>query len=181
MRFCLMIVAFAFATLGTALPARAEVAAAAPGAFLIQVEAELAATPDQAWRALTRIGRWWSSEHTYSGDAARLRLDARAGGCWCERWNGGSVEHARVVVAMEREGVRTLRTIGGLGPLQEMGTTAIMTFTITPQASGAKISMTYRVAGDPGLGLDQMAPFVDQVLMEQFARLVRYTVTGSPD
>ena len=180
MRFYLMIPARAFAALGAA-PVRAEVAAATPGAFLIQTEAELTASPEQTWRALTRIERWWSGEHTYSGDAARLSLDPRAGGCWCERWNGGSVEHARVVVAMERDGVRTLRTIGGLGPLQEMGVTAIMTFTITPLASGSKIGMTYRVAGDSGLGLDQMAPFVDQVLMEQFARLIRYAGTGSPD
>ncbi len=180
MRFFLVIAALAFAALG-APPARAEVAAAAPGAFLVQAEAELDASPEQTWRALTRIGRWWSAAHTYSGDAARLSLDARAGGCWCERWDGGSVEHARVVLVMERDGVRTLRTVGGLGPLQEMGVTAIMTFTITPQASGSKISLTYRVAGDSGLGLDQMAPFVDQVLMEQLARLVRYAGTGSPD
>jgi uncharacterized protein YndB with AHSA1/START domain len=180
MRFYLMIAALAFAALGAA-PARAEVAAAAPGAFMIQTEAELAASPEQTWRALTQVGRWWSAEHTYSGDARRLSLDPRAGGCWCERWNGGSVEHGRVVLVMVRDGVHTLRTIGALGPLQEMGVTAIMTFTITPQASGSKISMTYRVAGDPSLGLDQMAPFVDQVLMEQFARLVRYAGTGSPD
>ncbi|MEQ1709661.1 MAG: ATPase [Terricaulis sp.] len=180
MRFFLMIAALAFAGLDAA-PAQAEIAAVAPGAFLIQTEAELAASPEQTWRALTRIGRWWGSEHTYSGDAGRLSLDPRAGGCWCERWSGQSVEHARVVLAMERDGVRTLRTIGGLGPLQEMGTTAILTFVITPQGSGSKISMTYRVAGDPGLGLGPIAPLVDQVLMAQFARLVRYAGTGSPD
>ncbi len=175
---------FVFAVLALALssaPARAEVAAATPSAFSIEAEAEVAVSPAQAWRALTNIGRWWSSAHTYSGDARRLSLDPRAGGCWCERWEGQSVEHARVVLVMEHEGVRTLRAVGGLGPLQEMGAVGIMTFTVSPHASGAKITLDYRVSGDSSLGLDQVAPFVDQVLMDQFARLIRFAGTGAPD
>jgi len=82
---------------------------------------------------------------------------------------------------MEHEGVRTLRAVGGLGPLQDMGVSGVLTFTIAPDASGAKITMTYRVAGDPGLALDQAAPLVDMVLLEQFQRLARYTASGSPD
>lgn len=165
-----------------AAPARAEVAAATPGSFLIEAEAEVAATPQQAWLALTRIQGWWSSAHTYSGDASRLSLDANAGGCWCERWGDGqSVEHGRVVLVAEHEGVRTLRVLGGLGPLQELGVNAVLTFTVAPIASGAKMTLTYRVSGDPELGLDQMAPPVDMVLMEQFQRLARYTASGSPD
>src|SRR5690606_36932355 len=125
-------------------------------------ETDVAATPDQAWRALTRLPRWWGSAHTYSGDARRLIFEPRAGGCWCERWGEGqSVEHARVVLVMEHEGVRTLRAVGGLGPLQGLGATGILTFTVAPHASGAKITMTYRVSGDPGLDLDQFAPLVD--------------------
>jgi hypothetical protein len=74
-----------------------------------------------------------------------------------------------------------LRIHGGFGPLQEMGASGVLTFTLTPDANGAKISMSYRVAGEPGLGLDQIAPIVDQVLMEQFARLGRYIETGAPE
>lgn len=162
--------------------ARAEVASASPSTFVIQAEAEIAATPQKVWRDLARIERWWSSAHTYSGDASRLRLDARAGGCWCERWGDGqSVEHARVVLVMEHEGVRTLRVIGGLGPLQEMGVTGVLTFTVAPHASGAKLTLSYRVTGDPSLNLNAIAPLVDSVLMEQFGRLSRYSATGTPD
>lgn len=178
MRFLLTV--FGFLLLAT--PAQGEVASAGPGSFVIQAEAMATASPAQAWRALTRVERWWSSAHTYSGDARRLSLDPRAGGCWCERWGGGqSVEHMRVVLATERDGVRTLRTVGGLGPLQEMGVSGVLTFSVAPDAGGAKITMTYRVSGDPGLGLDQIAPLVDMVLMEQFGRLSRYIVSGSPD
>lgn len=173
MRIWLMALAL-IVTLAQA-PARAEVVSAAPGAFVLRAEAEIAASPDQSWRALTRVGRWWNSEHTFSGDARRLGLDPRAGGCFCERWgNGQSVEHARVIMVLEREGVRTLRLQGALGPLQEMGVTGVLTFTIAPHTSGAKLTMSYRVTGDPGLGLDALAPLVDAVLNEQFSRLVRF-------
>lgn len=162
--------------------ARAEVVSASPSAFLIQAEADVAATPEQTWRALGRIERWWSGAHTYSGDASRLSLDLRAGGCWCERWGRGqSVEHGRVLLAMERDGVRTLRVAAALGPLQEMSVNAVLTFTIAPHASGARMTMTYRVSGDANLGLDQIAPIVDTVLMEQFGRLNRYSASGSPE
>ena len=169
-------------TLLFAAPAHAEVASASPSSFVIEAEAELAASPDKVWRDLARIDRWWGSAHTYSGDASRLRLDARAGGCWCERWgNGESVEHMRVVLVMEREGVRTLRAVGGLGPLQEMGVSGVLTFTVAPHPNGAKLTMTYRVTGETALNLNQIAPVVDNVLMEQFGRLSRYTTQGTPD
>ena len=162
-------------------PAAAEVAAAAPGSISLQAEARVAATPERAWRALTQIQNWWSSAHTYSGDSSRLRLDARAGGCWCERWDGQSVEHARVVLVMEREGVRTLRVLGALGPLQEIGVSGVLTFVVAPDPQGARITMTYRVSGDPALNLDRLAPGIDAVMTEQFGRLSRYISSNSPD
>lgn len=162
--------------------AHAEVASSSPSTFIIHAEADLTARPDKVWRDLARIDRWWGSAHTYSGDASRLRLDARAGGCWCERWeNGQSVEHMRVVLVMEHEGVRTLRAVGGLGPLQEMGVTGVLTFNVAEIPNGAKLTMTYRVTGDPGLNLNQIAPVVDNVLMEQFGRLSRFSTSGTPD
>jgi hypothetical protein len=83
------------------------------------------------------------------------------------------------VAVTSYEGVRALRAVGGLGPLQELGVSGVMTFTVAPVASGAKITMTYRVSGDASLALDQVAPLVDGVLMEQFGRLNRYSASGS--
>lgn len=176
LRFSLAAILMAFAS-----AANAEVTSASPSAFVIHAQATTTAPPARAWRALTHVERWWSSEHTYSGDARRLSLDPRAGGCWCERWTGGqSVEHARVVLVMERDGVRTLRVAGGFGPLQQMGAAGVLTYTVSAAAGGSQIEMTYRVSGDSGLALDQIAPIVDQVLGEQFGRLVRFSETGSP-
>jgi uncharacterized protein YndB with AHSA1/START domain len=180
MRFILA--AAAFATLFMATPALAEVASSSPSAFVIQAEAEVAAPPDRAWRALGQMGRWWNDEHTYSGDGSRMQVDLRAGGCWCERWgNGQSVQHGRVLLIMEHDGVRTLRFDAPLGPLQELAVSGVLTFTVAPHANGAKITMTYRVSGDAALNLDQTAPLVDMVLLEQFGRLSRYSATGSPE
>jgi uncharacterized protein YndB with AHSA1/START domain len=177
-----MFAAAALAVFFAAAPARAEIVSATPNGFLLQAEAEVATTPDRAWRALGQIGRWWNGAHTYSGEGRRMQIDLRAGGCWCERWGDGqSVEHGRVVLVMEHEGVRTLRLDAPLGPLQELAVNGALTFTVAPHANGAKITMTYRVSGDSALGLDQMAPLVDGVLMEQFGRLSRYSATGSPD
>ena len=179
MRFFFVVLCLALASL--AAPARAEVVEATQGSFLVRSEAIVAATPDQAWRTLTRPQLWWNGTHTYSGDARRLRLEPRAGGCWCERWNRQSVEHARVVMVTQGERVRTLRMVGALGPLQAMTTTGIMTFTVTPDDQGAKITLEYRAAGDPNLNFDQLAPLVDNVLMEQFGRFGRMLASGGPD
>jgi hypothetical protein len=177
-----ILLAALFALFAAAAPVRAEVASASPSAFLLQAEADIPVDPDKAWRDLLRIERWWSDAHTYSGNASRLSLDPRAGGCWCERWgNRQSVEHARVVLVTEDDDVHTLRAVGGLGPLQEMGVAGVLTFTVAPHVKGAKLTMTYRVSGDAALELDQLAPVVDRVLMEQFRRLGRYSASGSPD
>ncbi|WP_395644854.1 SRPBCC domain-containing protein [Terricaulis sp.] len=176
-----IIVAAALAALAVAGPARAELVSATPATFLVRAEADVSAAPSQAYVAITQPRRWWSSAHTYSGDAANLRLTPRAGGCWCETWDHGqSVEHMRVVAVIEHEGVRTIRLAGGLGPLQEMGVNAVMTLTVTPREGGSKVTMTYRVAGEPGLALDQVAAPVDAVLMEQFGRLTRLLDGGAP-
>jgi uncharacterized protein YndB with AHSA1/START domain len=168
--------------LALAAPAAAEVAEASSSHFMLRGEMTTDAAPDQTWRALQRIGRWWNRAHTYSGDAANMRLDPRAGGCWCERWGGGqSVAHGRVLLNLEAGGVRTLRLDAPLGPLQEMGVAAILTFTLAPHNQGTKITVTYRVNGDPSLGLDQLAPLVDTVLMEQLGRLGRYSEAGAAD
>lgn len=176
----IVLAAFAALLLSPGL-ARADVASAAAGGFVIEAEAEVAASPDAVWRDLARVGRWWNSAHTYSGAAANMRLDPRAGGCWCERWAGGSVEHGRVLAAFTHEGARTLRLEAALGPLQELSVQAVLSFTIIPAGDGSKVTMSYRVAGDPALNLEVMAAPVNGVMMEQFDRLVRYSGTGSPD
>lgn len=66
-------------------------------------------------------------------------------------------------------------------PAQADAVDGVLTYTVAPLANGAKLTLTYRVSGDPSLGLDQIARGVDMVLMEQFGRLSRYSASGSPE
>jgi uncharacterized protein YndB with AHSA1/START domain len=150
-----------------------------PHGFISIFRDEVRVQPTELWRAVTQLPRWWSSSHTYSGDAANLSFDAQAGGCWCERWSDGqSVEHGRVLLAMPP---RTLRVYGNLGPLQELPVHGVLTFTIAMQESKTILRMTYRVSGPPDAGLDKLAPVVDRVLGEQFKRLKSLAETGRPE
>ena len=105
----------------------------------------VAAASDKAYAALLQPARWWSSEHTFSGSAANLTFDARAGGCWCETLpGGGSVEHLRVVYVSPG---KTLRLRGALGPFQGLAVAGVMTWSVKSVADGTDISFTYSVGG----------------------------------
>jgi uncharacterized protein YndB with AHSA1/START domain len=151
-----------------ATPALAAVASVTPQSFVIHHRAELNATPATVYAALAQIPQWWNPAHTYSGKADNLSLDMRAGGCWCETWDGGSVEHARVLYAGRD---KMLRLEGGFGPLQDLAVTAVLTFSIATVEGKTVLTMTYRVRG-PDASLDKLAPLVDKVVGEGFERLV---------
>lgn len=163
------IAAFALSTaLALSGSANAEVKRSAPDGFAIECRAEVGLSLADAWKRLVRIESWWSSAHTYSGDASNLRLAAKAGGAWREVWKGGEVEHGRVLMVMPP---KTLRLDAPLGPLQEMGVSAVLTIQLTGLASGKTGAVfSYRVSGAAGLGLDALAPAIDAVTCEQASR-----------
>lgn len=128
--------------------------------------------PDRVYAALTGPARWWDSNHTYSGNASNLSLDARAGGCWCEQLaDGGSVQHMTVLTAMPG---RMLRLSGGLGPLQSGAVNAVMTWTIKHDGSGSEVGVSYLVDGYFPGGLEAVRDDVDAVLGHQVERLRGY-------
>jgi len=156
-----------------ASPAAAEVRASDDDGFAVAMTMTVAAAPGEVWTALGQIGDWWSREHGYTGDAANMTIDLRAGGCFCETVPKvkGSVEHARVVLALPPA---LLRLHGGIGPLQSMAVSAVMDWTLKPSAGGTEVGLTYVVAGAIPGGGKALAPAVDQVLGEQFHRLKLY-------
>jgi hypothetical protein len=160
------LVALGAAALLACSPAHADVVAKAPDGMTIRIVAEAPLDRDAAWARLVDVASWWNDSHTYSGDAKSLSLDAQAGGCWCEAWAGGEVEHGRVVMVMPRQ---MLRVDGAFGPLQDLGVSAAMTFTLSdgPTAGTTKLTLDYKAVGSSLSGLDQLAPIVDQVLAEQ--------------
>ena len=161
---------------GFAAPATGKVVSAVPHGFEVAETVNVAATPAQAYAALAQVGRWWNGEHTYSGDAANLRLEPRPGGCLCELMKeDGAIEHMRVVYAQPYQ---TLRLQGGLGPLQEEGVVGSLTWSIKPVSGGAELTQRYVVGGYVRSGAEKLAPLVDRVLAEQLTRLKRFLDTG---
>ena len=111
--------------------ASAEVRSATAMGFEVESKAIVPATPAQTYAMLGRIGEWWSGDHSYSGDAANMRLKLKAGGCFCERLpNGGGIEHLRVVYV--EPGKRIVLT-GALGPLLFDAVHGVMDVQIRPR------------------------------------------------
>ena len=159
--------------------AHAEVRQSAADSFLVVFSEPVSATPAKAYASIAQIQHWWSDEHTWSGKAANLSLKAEAGGCFCERWKEGSVEHGRVIMALPDQ---LLRLDAALGPLQEFALQGILSFRIKSGDDGAtRLDVEYRVNGASASGLDTFAPKVDEMLGVQVARLVRYIDTGNPE
>lgn len=148
------------------LTAVAEVKLATPGALVIEHRFTFQATPAAAWNALVHPERYWPGGHTWSGDARNLSLVPEAGGCFCERWAGGSAEHGRVVMAVPG---KQLRFIGSLGPFQELAVSGVLTISLDPGESGTEAVVTYRLSGDDSQRLGDMAAVVDPVIRQQFA------------
>jgi len=177
------------AALACSASAHAEVVQASDAGFVVSNERSLPGiSPSAAWAMLVLPGQWWDSAHSWSGDAANMTLDPRAGGCFCEAippadegGEAGSVEHMRVIHV--RPGAM-LRMDGTLGPLQSEALTGVLTIELAVQqpevggSAGTAIRWTYIVGGYTRYLLTQIAPAVDQVLAEQMSRLAARLQAG---
>ena len=156
----------------------AEVTEKAPDGFVINLERSSELTVSAVQAKARDIGGWWSSAHTYSGDAANMSLEAAGGSLfWIERWEAGFVEHGRVLVDMENEAAATFRLQAALGPLQEMGVNGVLSIVSeaetdegTPEES--VIRFQYVITGASFSGMDGIADVVNMVLTEQIESLV---------
>jgi uncharacterized protein YndB with AHSA1/START domain len=164
--------------LALAAPAAAEVERTDENSFLTRDEAVVAATPKEVWLALISPARWWNSAHTWSGDAANMKLTPQAGGCFCEtipevdepdRFTlEGSVEHMRVIQAFPE---RALVMRGSLGPLQPEPVTGVLSIALTEVEGGTRIVWTYNVGGFMRFDVPVIARAVDGVMSQQLAGL----------
>lgn len=160
------------------VPVAAEIVEAREDHFVTRNEAVVEADAKATWLALISPARWWSSEHTWSADAANLTLMPQAGGCFCEKIPEvdeperftleGSVEHMRVIQAYPEV---ALRMEGALGPLQSEPATGILTIAISEVDEGTKIVWEYNVGGKMRYPLEVIAPAVDGVMTLQLTNL----------
>ena len=150
--------------------ANAEVLDSAPGGFTISHQTKISAARIDVYNAaVNNIGDWWSDDHTLSGDAGNMYIDARTQGCFCEvLGEGAGVVH--LTVTFVNPGV-ILRLSGGLGPLGLMGVSGNMTWEFEDSENGTIITLNYAVGGYLSGGLDSIAEAVDGVLVEQMTSL----------
>lgn len=162
-----------------AVPVAAKVVEVSDRGFVVHHQAEVSADGQETWDKLLRISEWWDSAHTWSGSAANMSIDPRAGGCFCETLPDtddrktsprGSVEHMRVVFV---DRPRILRMTGVLGPLQADAANGTLTIQAKPAANGkgTQILLEYVVGGYVRTPYEKLAPAVDGVLGEQLRRL----------
>jgi hypothetical protein len=150
----------------------------ASNGFTVKETYTVAATPDEAYRRVIRVGEWWNSQHTFSGDAHNLSIEEKPMGCWCEKLpGGGAVRHMQVVYLAPG---KLLRFTGGLGPLQGMAATGALTVQFTAVEGGTRVDVLYAVTGYSAGGLNALAAPVDSVLAEQFLRFKNYIEQGNP-
>lgn len=162
---------------GAATPATAAVVDSKPNGFTIENSIEVKADAAAAWKALINdIGRWWPADHTWTGDARNLSIQARAGGCFCEVSKTIQAQHMTVAHV---ESEKLLRMIGGLGPLQGMGLSGTMEWRLAPgKDGGTRITLWYRAGGYTPDDLSTFVPVVDQVQALQLGGLGQYLNRG---
>lgn len=163
---------------GVAAPAQAEVANTADNGFTVQHQTVISGDAEAVWKAMIAPSRYWSGDHSWTGNAENLYLIPQAGGCFCElirttssdniKSSDGSVQHMRVIYAHNN---KMLRLSGALGPLQSEAVTGTLTMQLQPQGDTTVVRFTYKVGGYMEFPVDQIAPAVDGVIGEQLARL----------
>ena len=153
-----------------AAPAQAKVVSSSAHGFEISHGFDTGMTANEIYALFGQPSRWWSSDHTYSGDARRLKMTLQPGGCFCETLpNGGGIHHLRVTYV--DPGKRVVLE-GGLGPLLYEAVAGVMDAQIKPRAGGGStITLNYRASGFAKGGADKLAPLVDSVLGSQMARM----------
>ncbi len=162
-----------------AAPVAADVVDATPDSFTVQTVYDVEASPTRVYQAFVgSVGSWWHPDHTFSGDARRMSIEAEPNGCFCERLDAGGVRHMTVVYV---DAGKMVRLVGGLGPLQSEAVSGAMSWSFESRGEGSRLVVTYKVAGSAASNLDEWAPAVDTVLAQAADRLVRFVTTGSPD
>ncbi|AOL95196.1 SRPBCC family protein [Porphyrobacter sp. LM 6] len=176
----LCVAALAGAALTLAAPAAAEVTRSSDAGFVSRHEVLVEASPKEVWLALISPAQWWTSDHTWSGDAANLTLTPQAGGCFCETIPAvdeperftlqGSVEHMRVIQAYPEQ---ALRMTGALGPLQSEPVVGVLTIAISTVEQGTRIVWEYNVGGSMRYEIPVISKAVDGVMGIQLKALAK--------
>jgi uncharacterized protein YndB with AHSA1/START domain len=144
------------------------------GAFQVQQELVLPASPEAVYDAATGdISGWW--DHSFSEHPKKLYIEAKPGGAFYEIFDdaGNGVLHATVIYADRGKRIRFT------GPLGFSGQAVIMvtTYDFLPDPAGTKLRLTCNVSGQIADGEDKTVDAVWHHFL--FERLKPYIESGA--
>jgi uncharacterized protein YndB with AHSA1/START domain len=152
---------------------RAEIKELKTGAFQVQQEVVLPASPEAVYQAVTGdISSWW--DHSFSKHPKKLYLEPKPGGGFWEIMDdaGDGVLHATVIDA---ERGKRLRFRGPLG-LSGQAVDVVTTYEFLPDPAGTKLRLTCNVSGQMEEGEDKIVDSVWHHFL--FERLKPYIESG---
>ena len=152
--------------------AQARIVDQAPNGFTVENSEWVPADPDTAWKAFVNdVGKWWPADHSWWGDASKLSISEKAGGCFCEL--NGAQQAWHMTVTFVDPG-KLMRMTGGLGPLQGMGLDGALEWRFAEEKGGTRITLWYRAGGYTPDDLSKFVPVIDKVQGLQLGGLAAY-------
>jgi Activator of Hsp90 ATPase homolog 1-like protein len=144
------------------------------GAFQVQQELVLPATPEELYDAVTGdISGWW--DHSFSAHPKQLYIEPKPGGGFYEIFDdaGNGALHATVIYANRGKGLRFT------GPLAFSGqaVTMVSSYDFLPDPAGTKLRLTCNVSGQIADGEDKIVDAVWHHFL--FERLKPYIESGA--
>ena len=153
-------------------PAYAAVKDQAPNGFTLENSQWVPVDQATAWKAFVHdVGQWWPADHTWWGDASRLSISEKVGGCFCELNGAQQAWHMSVTFV---DPGKLMRMTGGLGPLQGMGLDGALEWRFVEENGGTRITLWYRAGGYTPDDLTKFVPVVDKVQGLQLGGLAEY-------
>ncbi|MEZ6096450.1 MAG: DUF6370 family protein [Pirellulaceae bacterium] len=158
----------------------AEVTSVGENGFQVRIVRELEQEAKSAFSIMVEdLNQWWSSDHTWSGDAANLSFDLERRQMIETLPAGGFVRHMEIVYYSPEQTM--LRLDGALGPLQGMGLTGALTLAVKHVDEKTQVELTYCVSGHSPDGFKELAPVVDMVLSQQLDGLAKLVSEDKAD
>ena len=156
----------------------ADVVSVDQNGFALHIERTVSVDADMAYQQFVIPAEWWNSNHTYSGDAKNLKMDAKAAGCFCEYFDNKQVLH--MLITYVDPGTE-IRMVGGLGPLQMMGLSGGMSWKFEHIGNNqTKITQHYQVSGRIEGDSAALAKIVNEVQTQQLELLVKRLEAAKP-
>jgi len=127
------------------------------GAFQVQQELVLPASPEEVYDAATGdISGWW--DHSFSQHPKKLFIEAKPGGGFYEIFDdaGNGALHATVIYADRGKRIRFTGPLGFSG----QAVTFVTTYDFLPDPAGTKMRVTCDVSGEISDGEDKIVDAV---------------------